>query len=77
MLAFRDDQLRGNVISALFFISRHPDIPTSRVTGLHCRRGHLQQPPFAADQSPLALLHDCHFLQIAQLRSRDATRKDR
>jgi len=28
MLAFRDDQLRGNVISALFFISRHPDIPS-------------------------------------------------
>jgi hypothetical protein len=72
MLAFRDDQLRGNIFPAPVFISQHP-----RVTGLHCRRGHLQQPPFAADQSPLALLHDCHFLQIAQLRSRDATRKDR
>ncbi len=43
MLAFRDDQLCGNIFPTPFFISQHP-----RVTGLHCRRGiciNLRLPP--------------------------------
>ena len=36
MLAFRDDQLRGNVISALFFKPRHPELPAYTAVGGIC-----------------------------------------
>ena len=41
MLAFRDDQLCGYISSALFFISRHPELPAYTAVGGICSNRHL------------------------------------